>query len=90
MDDLDSILNRLADTPAHPRLAGMERRVADRIAAERQSRDLSPSTALAMVAVALGIGVVSGQATVASAAPAVVALGPGLDLAPSSRLGEAG
>jgi hypothetical protein len=91
MDDLDGILGKLAERPGHARLDGLETRVAARIAADRQNRDLGTGASLAIIVVALGIGVASGQSSIARAAPAPAsaALGPGLDLAPSTRLGEA-
>lgn len=87
MDDLDAMLGELAAQARHPRLEGMETRLVARIAADRRERNALPrGAALAMVAAALGIGLISGQATAGRAAPQSVSLDAGLDLAPSSRL----
>jgi hypothetical protein len=90
VDDLDSTLSKLGEVPVHPRLEGMDTRLVARIAADRRDRDLPLGASLLMIAAALGVGLVSGQATARQAAPQSVALDAGLDLAPSTRLVTAG
>lgn len=86
MDDLDILLGTLADRAVHPRLENMETRLLARIAADRRERgELSWTASLAMIALALGTGLVGGQAA-ERATPHPVALDAGVDLAPSSRL----
>lgn len=86
MNDLDSLLARLAQTPPHPSLELMEARVLARIAARpvaRTSLGISAMTiAVALVMGILGAGVPAKQASVVSLVP----LEPGFPLAPSTLL----
>lgn len=87
MDDLDRLLSELAGDAHHPGLEGIEARIVSRIAAHRRERsEVSRGAALAMIAAALGIGLISGQVATRSPAPPLLALDAGLDLAPSTRL----
>lgn len=86
MDDLDRMLNALAGQARHPRLEGMETRLLARIAADRREPELPLSLSLAMIATALGIGLVSGQASAARAPQGALSLSVGVELAPSTRL----
>lgn len=86
MNDLDRMLNELAGQSPHPRLEGLETRLLARIAVDRRERELPLSLSLAMIATALGVGLVSGQASASRVTEGAISLSAGVELAPSARL----
>jgi hypothetical protein len=87
MDELDIILTRMRESPAHPGLASMENAVIEGVAARRTNAGAIRNMAIAGIA-ALGIGMAGGQFSGghAEASVSVVPFGVPTALAPSSLL----